>query len=171
MSYQHTPGYQKHSDTSKAAAGLAAKSQASREDEILSLLRQGDINGTGYTADEIHEILSEDDPLLQAGTIAARLRGLELKNKAVKAAATRMTRSGSPAHPWFTKEMAVRMAIPLAAKAPPKNSNSTTANNDNEAIKALQNLVDSIKASGVDVWTVAAVNEAEKVLAKHEGVK
>ena len=96
MSYPDTPGFQKHSDTSRAAAD-AMTSQHSMEDDIFRYLEH---YASGFTADELHECLLDKHPGVQAGTIAARLRGLELKGRIRKTKETRLTRNRRQAQVW-----------------------------------------------------------------------
>ena len=94
--YPNTPGYEAHSDTSKAAAaGLST--QASMEDDILKQLE-----GTpqGLIADELWPILQISHKTVHAGTIAARLRGMELNGMIRKIKQTRKTRNNKQAHVW-----------------------------------------------------------------------
>lgn len=96
MTYPDTPGFQKNSDTSRAAAN-ALTSQHSMEDDIFRYLEH---YASGFTADELHEALLDKHPGVQAGTIAARLRGLELKGRIRKTKETRLTRNRRQAQVW-----------------------------------------------------------------------
>jgi len=96
MSYPQTAGYQKHSSTSKEAADRLT-SMKTMEDDIISILKNYPY---GLIADELVDYLKPDYPTTHQGTVAARLRGLELKGKAVKTDATRKTRNDRPAHIW-----------------------------------------------------------------------
>ena len=64
MTYPDTPGFQKHSATSRAAAEELT-SQHSMEDDIYRYLEH---YASGFTADELHEALLDKHPGVQAGT-------------------------------------------------------------------------------------------------------
>lgn len=99
MTYPATPGFQSHSRTSQAAAeSINVSSMEGRVENCLA--RTGTY---GMTADEIQQDLIIFWPHVQAGTVGARLRGLELKGVAVKVEETRTTRAGKQAHVWVLK--------------------------------------------------------------------
>lgn len=96
MTYPETAGFQKHSKTSRMAADELT-SQHSMEDDIFRYL---EFYPSGFTADELQEALTDKHPGVQAGTIAARLRGLELKGRIKKTKETRLTRNRRQAQVW-----------------------------------------------------------------------
>ena len=97
MTYPNTPGFQQHSETSRAAAD-SLTTQHSMEADILRFLEH---YPSGFTADELQEAFEGKlHPGVQAGTIAARLRGLELKEQILKTKETRRTRSNRQAQVW-----------------------------------------------------------------------
>lgn len=96
MSYPETAGFQKHSETSRKAADELT-SQHSMENDIFRYLEE---YPSGFTADELQEALTDKHPGVQAGTIAARLRGLELKGRIKKTRETRLTRNRRQAQVW-----------------------------------------------------------------------
>ena len=96
MSYPETAGYQKHSATSSMAADELT-SQHSMEADIFTLL---ETYPSGFTADELQDALTDKHPGVQAGTIAARLRGLELKGRIKKTKETRLTKNRRQAQVW-----------------------------------------------------------------------
>ena len=70
------------------------------EDDIINLL---ELSGTaGMIGDEISltECIIRKHPTVQSGTIAARLRGLELKGLVVQTVHKRQTRNDRMAHVW-----------------------------------------------------------------------
>jgi hypothetical protein len=115
QAYPHTPGYQSHSQTSKAAA-YALTSKDSMEADILRYLEG---YPSGFTADELREAFEGKHPDVQAGTIAARLRGLELKNLIRKTKETRPTRNNRQAHVWKHPRHATFHEV-----IPPRNSHN-----------------------------------------------
>lgn len=103
MTYPETPGFQAHSETSRKAAERLTTSD-SMEKDIYALL---DAYSNGWTGDELAQYLdTRGYPGVQTGTVAARLRGLELKGRAVKLQEARPTRSGRAAHVWVTPRLA-----------------------------------------------------------------
>lgn len=114
MTYPDTPGFQAHSATSRAAAEQL-HSINTMEGQILDRLA---ISEVGWTADELHQHLETLWPSIQSGTVAARLRGLQLKGKIVKGAVERKTRSGRLANEWWLKETADKLVVRLAESAP-----------------------------------------------------
>lgn len=114
MTYPDTPGFQAHSDTSREAAARL-QSAESMEKDIFAVL---DAYDSGWTGDELAEYLdTRGHAGVQTGTIAARLRGLELKGMAVKTKETRPTRSNRQAHVWLSKRLATRNGSELAPTA------------------------------------------------------
>jgi len=114
MTYPETPGFQAHSDTSRAAAERL-QSAESMERDIFDVL---DAYDSGWTGDELAEYLeTRGHAGVQTGTVAARLRGLELKGLAVKTKETRLTRSNRKAHVWLSKRLATRNGSELAPTA------------------------------------------------------
>lgn len=99
--YPETPGFQSHSRTSQAAA--ESINVSSMEGRVLHCLDRA--CEYGMTADEIQQdLIAFAWPHVQAGTVGARLRGLELKGIAVKIEETRNTRTGKAAFVWVTPE-------------------------------------------------------------------
>lgn len=94
--YPETPGYQAHSRTSQAAA--ESINTESMENFIVCCLSQ--CGKLGATADELQQLVMREWPTVQAGTVAARLRGIELKGWAVRLDETRETRAGKAAFVW-----------------------------------------------------------------------
>lgn len=123
MTYPQTPGFQSHSDTSRRAAD-ECQTINTMEGQILDRLS---ITEVGWTADELHQHLETLWPDVQSGTVAARLRGLQLKGKIVKGAAERKTRSGRMANEWWLKEYADLRNVTLAESAPPPVMTATEA--------------------------------------------
>lgn len=98
--YPETAGFQSHSRTSQAAA--ESINVSSMEGRVVFCLDRA--GGYGATADEIQQDLLCFWPHVQAGTVGARLRGLELKGVAVKVDETRETRTGKQAFVWVKKD-------------------------------------------------------------------
>ena len=124
MTYPETAGFQKHSRTSRAAAD-ALTSQHSMEADIFRYLEH---YPSGFTADELHEALLDKHPGVQHGTIAARLRGLELKGQIKKTKETRLTRNRRQAQVW--KHPKHVTADDLIAAQPVKSRESDEPDND-----------------------------------------
>ncbi|MGB0817798.1 MAG: hypothetical protein ACPGQQ_02740 [Candidatus Puniceispirillaceae bacterium] len=82
--YPESPGYQAHSETSRAAAARLTDASTLRRQIKLHLRESGQ---QGHTADEIARTLG-----IQNSTIAARLRELELDNQVIKTTVKRKTR-------------------------------------------------------------------------------
>lgn len=85
MTYPDTPGFQSHSETSREAAEHV--NSGSQRERIVAILDQEGFSG--MTADEISSKLK-----ITNGTIAARMRELELSNAVIKTSQKRHTRSG-----------------------------------------------------------------------------
>ena len=113
MTYPENPGFQTHSDTSREAAERLTTGE-SMEAEIADLL---DTYHEGWTGDEIVVRLSTEYPMIQAGTVSARLRGLEHKGMAVQTILTRLTRSGRRAQVWMSPRMARVLGIEVLPDA------------------------------------------------------
>ena len=96
MTYPQTAGFQSHSATSRDAAENLT-TQHSMEGKILAFM---EAYQSGWTGDELQEMLIKDFPTVQTGTIAARLRGLELKKLIVKTSEVRKTRNNRDAYVW-----------------------------------------------------------------------
>lgn len=112
MIYPETPGHQAHSDTSRKAADRLTTAN-SMEKDIYDLL---DNYESGWTGDELTvNLQNRGYPSVQTGTIAARLRGLELKGKAVRSEDTRETRAGRDANVWYSKRLAMIYKVTPAA--------------------------------------------------------
>ena len=117
MAYPETPGYQKHSATSKDAARRLT-SQGTMEKTIFDLL---DVYDHGWTCDELHAHLTErGHSNLQAGTVAARLRGLELKGAVSCSDEERLTRNKRRANVWYSTRLAIKLGKKPAPNAPLK---------------------------------------------------
>lgn len=115
MTYPQTPGFQAHSDTSREAAERLTTAE-DMESRIYALL---DTYESGWTCDELAAYLSEHGyPSIQAGTVSARLRGLETKGRAVQSLETRQTRANRPAHVWYSARLAKLFLVQPAASAP-----------------------------------------------------
>lgn len=83
MTYPQTPGHQAHSETSKTAAeSIDASNLQGRVLEKLDM-----VAGYGLTCDDISLQLC-----VEQGTIAARIRELELAGKVIKTRGKRQTR-------------------------------------------------------------------------------
>lgn len=127
MTYPETAGYQSHSKTSKEAADKLT-SQHSMEDDIFRYL---EFYPSGFTADELQEALTDKHPGVQAGTIAARLRGLELKGRIKKTNETRLTRNRRQAqvwkHPKHASESELIAAQPVKARENDEPQNDALA--------------------------------------------
>lgn len=127
MTYPSKPGFQKHSSTSRAAAEQLTTA-GSMEHDIYQLLDEWGPAAhivPGYTGDELTERLEAPHygyAGVQTGTIAARLRGLELKGLAVKLEETRPTRSNRQAHAWVSKRIAEEKGLKTVAPAPDRDA-------------------------------------------------
>jgi aspartate-semialdehyde dehydrogenase len=110
-----TQPYQKHSDTSRMAAE-SLETAETMEGEILALLASA--GAEGMIGDDIALVLAKSHPTLQSGTIAARLRGLELKGKACQTIHTRLTRNNRQAHVWKLPEHTLKMEVLPAQDKP-----------------------------------------------------
>ena len=115
-----TQPYQKHSDTSRMAAE-SLETAETMEGEILALLASA--GAEGMIGDDIALVLAKSHPTLQSGTIAARLRGLELKGKACQTIHTRLTRNNRQAHVWKLPEHTLKMEVLPAQDKPEKERN------------------------------------------------
>lgn len=133
-----TNPYQAHSTTSREAAE-ALTSVDSMEGVILAYLNEGE-----YTGDDLTNILnsmhSDEFNDVQTGTVAARLRGLELKEKVIKLRHTRLTSKGRKAHLWI--------ALDRFARSSTFNLSDIVTPNDNKdgpEWKLARMLVDIVK--------------------------
>lgn len=94
MSYPDTPGFVKHSETSRYAADNLTTAEKVADD-IVSWL---EFYPDGRTADELRDDLAVRHKDIQSGTVAARLRGLDLVHRVCKTTTKRKTRNNRPAH-------------------------------------------------------------------------
>jgi len=117
MTYPQTAGYVAHSRTSQAAA--ESLRMESMERRVRDLLKA--IGKDGATADELHPFIRMTNKWrnTSVSTVAARLRGLELKGEAVKLDETKETCNGKQAFVWVLKENAAGRQL-----APTKESES-----------------------------------------------
>jgi len=94
-----TAPYQRHSRTSKEAAERLETARTLEADILIYLASAIQ----GLTGDELHQLLESKHIGLQAGTISARLRGLEIKGDIFKTKHTRTTRMNRSANVWKSK--------------------------------------------------------------------
>lgn len=96
MIYPDTPGYQRGSETSQAAAvSMIQNSKTKRAQIVKEMSKQG---FCGMTIDEAAVLLD-----CQTGTASARMRELELGGEIIKSTATRKTRFGKKARVYYLK--------------------------------------------------------------------
>lgn len=94
--YPNTPGYQRDSSTSAAAAESVKPTAATMRGKILRLLKN---SIDGFTIDQIAVFLG-----CQTGTSSARMRELELQGLIIKSGKTRLTRAKKSAKIYYLKE-------------------------------------------------------------------
>ena len=90
--------YQKHSATSKEAAGLERKRQRGLRWEILELFKT--VEWGGFTDEELYECFHLRKMPPKESTVRVRRVGLVDDGYVVKSGATRLTRSGHKATVW-----------------------------------------------------------------------
>lgn len=99
--YPETPGFQKGSDTSEAAAkAMKTKAPKLRELILEAFVLSNDNGGHGFTADEMVDFVKRCRVIYNS-TAAARFRELEMGGAIRKTERTRETRAGNKAHVYY----------------------------------------------------------------------
>jgi len=99
--YPQTPGFQKGSATSEAAAeAMKPKAPKLRELILEAFVLSNDNGGIGFTADEMVDFVKHCRTIYNS-TAAARFRELEMGGAIRKTETLRETRAGNMAHVYF----------------------------------------------------------------------
>lgn len=111
--YNGSPGYQQHSDTSRAAA-MSLENATEKRAMVLKVILDAGLRGA--TADEIKETLLAQEKVGLKSQVPPRLRELELKGRVFKTTNKRMTTSKRPATVYIAKEFKDHPGIEIDTK-------------------------------------------------------
>lgn len=95
--YPHDPGYQRHSETSRMAAENLIDADGQIADVVKAFKDAGE---NGLTCDEATQIVREFRPMIENGTIAARMSRLKAEGVIYQKGEKRKTSRGHPAEVW-----------------------------------------------------------------------
>ena len=124
---------------------------------------------SGFTADELQEAFEGKlHPGVQAGTIAARLRGLELKEQILKTKETRRTRSNRQAQVWKHPRHCTPSEIAGAEPEKPDTGNLTMTATEVILRQNLQKAALVLSASAATFRRYQQLHAAKPDMAKAE---
>lgn len=115
MSYPFSPGYQAHSETSRYAAENLHDAAGQMADVIDAFRMAG---SDGLTGDEVTRILRRTRPMIENGTVAARMTRLKAEQVIVMKGEQRQTARNRSAEVWIHRAFAAPEVIDLWLQQP-----------------------------------------------------